>query len=56
MLTVKAEAVQPFLKDRYIGAITNKPICDAVYKVTKTWFSFYGQTLGRLTYVTDACR
>jgi hypothetical protein len=24
--------------------------------MTKTWFSFYGQTLGRPTHVTDACR
>jgi hypothetical protein len=31
MLTVKAEAVQPFLKDRYIGGINTKPISDAVY-------------------------
>jgi hypothetical protein len=31
MLTAKAEAVQPFLKDRYSRGINTKPICDAVY-------------------------
>lgn len=31
VLAVKAEAVEPSLKDRHIRGINTKPVCDAVY-------------------------